>query len=362
MSRPTILLNPGPVTLTDRVRKALLSEDICHREADFAALMLDIKFRLAEVYSGAGDRFDPILLAGSGTCAVEAMLSSLAPKRGKTLVLANGVYGERMAAMLQAQGKPFVVVQSPWLQPIDLDRTEELLAAGSEISHVAAVHNETTTGRLNDLAALGALCARHGKALLLDAVSSFGGESIDFEGWNLQAAASTAGKCLHGVPGMAFVMVDRSVLRGGSSRSDTLYLDLFRYHGEQHSGSSPYTPSVHAAFALQEALRELSDGGGWRARNRRYAELSGAIRRGLADLGVDVLLDEESCSSMISSFRLPSGWTYGALHDALREAGFVIYAGQGDLAQSIFRLCNMGDVRDEDIERLLETFGRLLAN
>jgi len=361
VSRPTILLSPGPVTLTDRVRKALLREDICHREVEFAELTLDIKSRLAEVYLEAGDRFDPILLTGSGTCAVEAMLSSLAPKRRKTLVLANGVYGERMAAMLQAQGKPIELVRSAWLAPIDLDRAESLLAAGSEISHVAAVHNETTTGRLNDLPVLGALCVRHDRALLLDAVSSFGGEAIDFEGWNLQATASTANKCLHGVPGMAFVMVDRSALREGSTRSNTLYLDLFRYHGEQRSGFSPFTQSVHAAFALQEALRELSEGGGWRARNRRYGELSRAIRGGLADLGVEALLDAESCSSMISSFRLPSGRSYGDLHDALREAGFVIYAGQGDLAQSIFRLCNMGDVRDEDLQRLLETFGRLLA-
>ncbi len=359
MSRPTILLNPGPVTLSERVRQALLREDQCHREPDFARFMLGIKQAIAGVYPEARDRFDAITITGSGTCAVEAMLSTFAPHDGLTLVVTNGVYGERMAAMLQAQGKPLEQIRAEWLQPMDLAALERRLEKGG-ITHVAAVHNETTTGRLNDIDTLIRLCERHGAGVLLDAVSSFGAEAIDFRQRSLLAVAATANKCLHGVPGIAFVLAERSLFRNGRSHANTLYLDLYRYEREQRSGFSPFTPAVHACFALHEALLELEEAGGWQARRRRYRHLSTTIRDRLAAMGIQRLLDEEDYSSMISSFLLPEGYSYPRLHDRLREAGFVIYAGQGDLSRTIFRIANMGDIRDEDVDRLLAAFERLL--
>lgn len=354
MTRPTILLNPGPVTLTERVRRALTREDQCHREPEFAELMLDIKRRLQAVYPEARERFEAVVLSGSGTCAVEAMLSSFAPKTSKTLVMANGVYGERMAAMLQAHGQPVIVAKSAWTDAMDCAALDKHLQTDRDITHVVAVHNETTTGRLNDIARLAQVCGRYNARILLDAVSSFGGEEIDFAGWPMAAVAATANKCLHGVPGIAFVLADRQLLETGSSQSNTLYLDLFRYFKEQRSGFSPFTQAVHACFALQEALAELEEQGGWRARHARYRQIATTIRRELDGMGVRRLLDEDAYSSIISSFKLPEGLSYASIHDALRRAGFVIYAGQGDLAKTIFRISNMGDIRDDDLARLLD--------
>lgn len=359
-ARSTILLNPGPVTLTDGVRAALTREDQCHREPDFAQMMLDIIDRLGKVYQQS--HFKPVVLSGSGTCAVEAMLSSLAPKEGKTLVVCNGVYGERMAAMLRAHGKPMAQIQSDWLQAMDLDAVEQQLKDDKAVTHVVAVHNETTTGRLNDIAALGALCKQYNKALLLDAVSSFGAEAIDFDNWNLQAVAATANKCLHGVPGIAFVMMESQIFELFKTQSDTLYLDLFRYEKEQRSGFSPFTQAVHACFALQQALLELEQQGGWPARHARYQQIAGRVRDELKAMGIACLLDESVYSSMISSFHLPQGQSYEQLHDTLRAAGFVIYAGQGELSKTIFRIANMGDILDADIDRLLACFKNLLAH
>jgi 2-aminoethylphosphonate-pyruvate transaminase len=361
VSRPTLLLNPGPVTLSARVRQALLREDMCHREPEFAALMLDIKARLLGVYPRSREAFEAIPLTGSGTCAVEAMLSSLAPKGSKTLVVTNGVYGERMAAILARQGKPFQVVASPWTETMDLAAVRVALQGDRAITHVAAVHNETTTGRLNDLGGLADLCEEHGRALMVDCVSSFGGELVDFDRPSLLAVAATGNKCLHGIVGIAFVLVRRAAFDGAPSCSDSLYLDLYGYQVAQRDGFSPFTQAVHACFALQEALRELEDGGGWEARNARYRQLAGRIRTALGGLGVPLMLPEEAYSSMISSFRLPPGWTYERLHDALRAAGFVIYAGQGGLQHAMFRVCNMGDLWDEDIDRLLAVCGGLLG-
>lgn len=349
----TILLNPGPVTLSDRVRQALLRGDWCHREPEFAELTLDIKRRLVNVYPEAAQDYEAIVLTGSGTSAVEAMLSTLVPQDGKALMVCNGVYGERMAAMLTAHKKVTTVVTSTWLEPMDLEQVEHNLMHDPAITHVIAVHHETTTGRLNDVAKLGHLCKQHNVSLLLDTVSSFGAEVIDFNNWNLEACAATANKCLHGVPGLAFVLVRRSVFDSRPSAANTLYLDLYRYYREQMQGYSPFTQAVQVAFALQAALQELEENGGWTTRQYQYRAIAKRIRQELQPPGFSMLLEESDHSASLTSFRLPPGLTYERIHDELKQAGFIIYAGQGVLKESIFRIANMGDIQSEDVDRLI---------
>lgn len=350
----TKLLNPGPVTLTERVRHALSSEDLCHREPEFAALQSAIRERLLAVYPDAERDFSTVLLTGSGTAAVEAMVGSLVNKNGQALVVANGVYGERIAAMLEAQGKVFHLVRSEWTEPMNLPAVEHLLASEPGITHVIAVHLETTTGRLNDMRALGSLCVKYRVPLLLDTISSFGGEAIDFSAWNLLACAGTANKCLHGVPGMSFVIARRDIFESGHSGATSVYLDLFRHYREQRDGSAAFTQSVHVCHALLEALCELDDEGGWRARHARYRALSQQVFDGLERLGVAPLLEGSGPkSAVLTAHRVPAGSSYGALHDYLKQAGFVIYAGQGKFTQEIFRIAVMGAIDTTDVERLL---------
>ena len=353
------LLNPGPVTLTDRVRRALLREDACHREADFAAFARDVLVRLARVYPEAEASHVPVLLTASGTGAVEAMVGSLIPRGGKALVVANGVYGERAADMLAAQGKAFDVVRSGWTAPMDVAGAVRRLDEGG-FTHVVAVHHETTTGRLNDIDALGRACRARAVPLLLDAVSSFGAEELRFDAWNVVACAATANKCLHAVPGVAFVLVARAALAGPTGAT-SVYLDLHRYAAEQARGAFPFTPAVQALFALDEALRELDDEGGAPARRAGYAALSARLRGGLREQGVEMLLDAGACASMLTSFHVPPGVTYDALHDALKAAAFVIYAGQGQLQGRVFRVAVMGDLAPSDVDRVVAEVGALVT-
>ena len=348
-----ILLNPGPVTLTERVRNALLRPDQCHREQDFADLVLRIRHGLEAVYDERPAGHDAVLVSGSGTCAVEAMVASLVPREGTALVAANGVYGERIATMLAAQGKAHDVVLSDWLEPIDVAGVRAALEA-KRFTAVIAVHHETTTGRLNQLHELGHTCRGAGVPLLLDAVSSFGAEAIDWTGWHLGAVAATANKCLHGVPGLAFVMADRALLDARRGSSPSVYLDLQRYHAEQATGFSPFTPAVHACFALDEALEELADEGGWQARGTLYRRRTGRIRQGLDAAGIHALLPATESASMLTAFRLPAGVSYATLHDRLKRAGYVIYAGQGRLAGGIFRIATMGAIDDSDLDRVIQ--------
>lgn len=356
MSKKNVLLNPGPVTLTERVRSALARPDMCHREQEFADLCLSIKRRITRIYADAEANYQTILLSGSGTCAVEAMLNTLAPQNSTTLVAANGVYGERMANMLRAANRPVVELKGSWECAIDLAAVETHLKENAQITHVVTVHNETTTGRLNDMTPIAELCKKYNKAFMIDAVSSFAGEEILFEQWNPLAVAATANKCIHAVPGMAFVLVKTTQLENETTQSQTLYLDLYRYYQAQLNGFSPFTQAVHAAFALDEALNELSDHGGWQARHQRYKALSGELQTLFPKLGMPLYLEPSTYSAMITSFYLPEGWGYTALHDLLKSEGFIIYAGQGDLQSILFRIANMGDITDEDWQRLIHIF------
>lgn len=356
-----ILLNPGPVTLTPRVRSALVAGDWCHREPEFAALTATINRELLRVYPGLEDDYRAVTLAGSGTAAVEAMLSSFAPEDTATLVVANGVYGERMARMLHAQGKPHVVATHDWIAPVDLALLERVLAGQPRVTHLALVHHETTTGRLNDLVRIGRWCRERNLTLLLDGVSSFGAEALDPVACNLGAVAGTANKCLHGVPGLSFV-VARRPLWTEPTRSRSVYLDLHAYHGAQHGdGYSPFTLPVQVAFALREALAELGEAGGAAARRTLYLKRARRIHGVLASLGVTPLLPVEQYSAVLWSYRLPAGRRYGELHDALKARGFVIYAGQGKLGGAIFRVAHMGDIGDDDLDRLSTALAQCLG-
>jgi 2-aminoethylphosphonate-pyruvate transaminase len=357
----TILLNPGPVTLTERVRAALGEGDWCHREPEFAELTRHLNNSLAAVYDDLAADYQSVLLTGSGTAAVEGMLASFAPDDGVTLVLANGVYGERMAAILDVHGKPQQLLQREWIEPLDLEAAEELLDANPAITHVATVHHETTTGRLNDIAAVGALCRERGLQLLLDGVSSFGAETIRGTDWNLAAVAATANKCLHGVPGISFVLARRERW-AQPARAGSVYLDLHRYFAGQHGeGYSPFTQSVQVAFALREALAELADDGGWAARGRRYRERAERIHHCLQGLGVQTLLDPGAYSSVLWSYELPEAGSYARIHAALKAEGFVIYAGQAGFAERIFRIAHMGDIGEDDLARLEASLRRVFG-
>jgi 2-aminoethylphosphonate-pyruvate transaminase len=357
-----VLLNPGPVTLTDRVRKALMAGDWCHREAEFAELLQDINRRLVQAHPAMADDFRAVTLAGSGTCAVEAMLASFAPDARSTLVVANGVYGERMARMLEAHGKPFRIAAHGWTDAVDVGAITRQLEDDPAVTHLAVVHHETTTGRLNDLPALGALCRERRVTLLLDAVSSFGAEVIDADAWNVGALAGTANKCLHGVAGLSFVIARDTLWAAPACRSGSLYLDLRGYYGSQHrDGFSPFTLPVQVAFALREALAEHAEGGGSTARRRTYLARAERIAATLRAAGVRTLLPEGDYSSVLWSWRLPAGQGYARLHAALKAEGFVIYAGQGDLGAQIFRVAHMGDIRPDDMDRLCAALTRILG-
>jgi 2-aminoethylphosphonate-pyruvate transaminase len=354
-----LLLNPGPVTLSERVRRSLLQPDLCHRESEFFDLQDEARTRLLAVYGLRPEEWTAVLMTGSGTAAVESMMAGVVPENGRVLVVENGVYGERIAQMCAQYRISHDRVVGSWMEAPDVRavaaRVDAAARNGEPFTHLAVVHHETTTGRLNDLGPLSELCRARDLGLLLDAVSSFGAEALDFS--QLTAVAATANKCLHGVPGVSFVMVRRTALARAASR--TYYLDLGRLARLQDQRNTPFTPAVHAYYALVEALREFEEQGGRSARYRHYAALAEQVRAGLEAMGIHAVIPPRQSSVVLRAYGLPTGLTYTRLHDALKADGFVIYAWQGDLSKTLFRISTMGHMTETDIERLLTCCAKL---
>ncbi len=353
-----LLLNPGPVTLTERVRHSLLQPDLCDCESEFYDLQDEARERLLEVYALDPTQWSAVLITGSGTAAVESMIAALVPDGGKLLIVENGMYGERIAQIAGQYRIAHEGARHDWMDAVDLQRIAALLDADGTFTHVAVIHHETTTGRLNDLEGLAAICRERGVRLLINSVSSFGAEAIAFDDDCVDAVAGAANKCLHGVPGASFVIVRRSALPQATSR--TYYLDLVRLARLQDQRNTPFTAAVHVYYAMVEALREFEEEGGREARHARYAALAEQARAGLAERGIHGVLPAGQSSVVLRAYSLPPGLAYLRLHDGLKSRGFVIYAGQGGLSATLFRISTMDAVTGADVERLLQGFTELL--
>jgi len=328
-----ILLSPGPVNISERVREALAGPDRCHREPEYARIQSDVRGLLQELF--APDHA-VALLTGSGTAAVEAAIGSLVPPGATLLVANNGVYGDRMAAVARALGIEVREARFPWTEPVD---PAVLARQADGVAAIAMVHHETTTGLINPVAEV----ARLGPLMIVDSVSGLGGERIDVS--TLDAVVGTANKCLQGAPGVAFVLVKRERL-GAARRS--YYLDLARYTRDE----IPFTPAVPAMAAFREALLELRQET-VEGRIARYRTISGELRAGFDRLGLEDYLPASLRSNTITTLKLPRGLTYSRLHDGLKQEDFIIYRGQQALAESAFRVANMGWIPPREVARFL---------
>ena len=358
----TVLMNPGPVVLSERVRKSMLQPDLCHRESEFVELQNKIRADLLKVYALDEKEWASIVFTGSGTSALEGMLTSLVPAHGKILIVENGVYGERMRRIAEIHGIDHVVLHHEWGDAIDMEKLKGELNYHQEISHIGVVHHETTSGRLNDIEAIATLCKQRGNvSILLDAVSSFGAENIPFNDWHIAACAATANKCLHGVPGTSFVIANRDAVKQMTATpARTLYLDLITYLKNQEANGTPFTQSIQTFYGLAEALDELQEEGGWQARQQLYWQRMDGVRDALMGMGVKPYLEKDECSCVLNAFYLPDGISYEQLHDELKQAGFVIYAAQGGFAKAMFRISCMGDMSADDLKRFKTAFETII--
>ena len=354
--RPQVLLNPGPALTSDAVKRAAAGVDLCHREPEYESLERDVREKLRRV-ADVGPSWGVAFISGSGTLATETALRAATRPGKRALIVVNGVYGERLHAMATRAGIDVVVHERDWTEAADPAVVDELMGAMPEIDVVAIVHHETTTGMLNPVSAIAGVARAHGVRVLVDAVSSFGAEELELEGSGIDFVCCSSNKCLQGLPGAAFVLVSPTGLeRIETVPPSSVYLDLAGYLRGAETGSPPFTPPIPAVAALDAALDEVLVRGP-EAHRRLYAERAAVLDEVLAGVGLEPIVPPERRSRTVRSVPLPPGVDYTVLHDRLKGEGFVIYAGQGALADSIFRVCCMGTLEPA----ILRDFGSRLA-
>ncbi len=353
-----ILFSPGPSNISERVRRALLAPDIGHREPEFGTLMNDVSTGIRQVAGLAPDSpYSIVLLGGSGSVAIESIVAAARPL-GRMLVIANGPYGERAAAMAKHHGVEVDEWRLAWGEAIALEALDARLRAG-KFGAVYVVHHETATGRLNPLRDIAALGKQFGALILADTISSIVGEPIDIAGWQLDAVIGSANKCLRGVPGAAFVIASPAFRRAAAAQKAQHYSNFELHASQQEAGEFPFTPPVHAMFALREAIAETIEEG-VAARQAHYADLARRTLDGLASLGVETLLERTAYGRTLVASHLPKGWTYDSLHDPLKGKGYCIYAAQGALKPTAFRVGLIGHFGADAVDGLFREMRALL--
>ncbi|MFQ5862375.1 MAG: 2-aminoethylphosphonate aminotransferase [Candidatus Brocadiales bacterium] len=355
-----VLLNPGPVNTSDRVRNALLRGDICHREDDFSRIQRNVREMLTDTFAQNG-AYTTVIFTGSGTAAMEAAISSSLGEGKTILVVNNGVYGERTSRIASIYKFNKIELAYDWKKSPDLDEIEGTLKAHPEVEVVAVVHHETSTGLINPVKEIGEICRRHGRVFLVDSISGLGGEEIDLVKDNVDICMGSANKCIQGLPGLSFVIVKKEQIErmmGLPARS--MYLYIPTQWENQERGSTPFTPSIPIFYALEAALEELREEG---VGNRiaRYKNASSILREGFERLGLRLFLPEMLLSNTITALYLPDGVSYQDLHDRLKKERFVIYAGQAQLKEEIFRVANMGELAPQELTTFLESLGKILG-
>jgi 2-aminoethylphosphonate-pyruvate transaminase len=357
--REWILLNPGPANTSGRVRQALQTPDLCHREPEFFEVMRECRQRLVGVL-GIERMFSAVLFTGSGTAAVEAALTSVVPTERSVLVIDNGVYGDRMLRICRAARITAETLRYDFTTPVSPADVARRLREHPEISHVAVVHHETTTGLLNPVEALADVAAAAGRRLIVDATSSLFGEPLNVAHEGIDFVTASANKCLQAIPGISFVLGRRTALEALAGReARTVYLDVHQHWVTQERDNTPFTPAVQVLHAMREALIELEEEG-VPGRIARYAENCRVLRRGMEALGFSILVPEGARSSILTTFRLRPGLTYDALHDAMKRRDYIIYAGQGEIRTYAFRVSNMGTLTPEDMAAVVNAFAECM--
>jgi 2-aminoethylphosphonate-pyruvate transaminase len=355
-----ILLTPGPLTTRRETREAML-DDWGSRDPAFIALTAALRQGLVRLVHGEASH-TAIPLQGSGTFIVEAAAGTLVGREQKLLVLSNGRYGERLAAIARRLGRPTDTLRWPERQAVEPEQVRAALRADPAISHVALIHCETTTGILNPLEAVADIVAAEKRLLIVDAMSSFGALPIDLRRMPIAALLASSNKCLEGTPGIAFALVQPGLL-SAAGEAASVSLDLkAQWRGFESDGQWRFTPPVQVVAAAVKALALLEAEGGPAARLARYRTNMTTLLAGARRLGLEPYLDAAVQAPIIVTFRIPEGWPLGfrQFYDALAARGFLVYPGKLT-DEETFRIGCIGAVDTQDFERLLAAMAEILG-
>ncbi len=362
MSDP-LLFTPGPLTTSASVKSAM-QRDLGSRDSEFIQMVAAIRNELLEIAGvSQASGYEAVLMQGSGTFAIESVLSSVIPQDGGLLILANGAYGERMLQIAERLGIDARIRRSPEDKSPNGEAVRRLLTEHRHLTHVAIVHLETTTGILNPIDEIASIVREEGRSLIVDAMSSFGGVPLNLAELGADYLISSANKCLEGVPGFSFALARREALQASSGCARSISLDLLaQWQGLERNGQFRFTPPTHALLAFRQALQELRDEGGVALRAARYRANHEALVHGMRELGFAEYLATERQSHVITSFRYPEdpAFVFEEFYQQLAQKGFVIYPGKVS-HEDCFRIGTIGRISTDDVTALVREVASVLS-
>lgn len=356
-----LLLTPGPLTTSKSVKQVMV-HDWGSRDAEFIRINRAVLDRVTEIAGGAGTHVT-VPMQGSGTFAVEAMLTNFVPRNGKVLLVINGAYGKRAAKICAIAGRAHATLETAEDTPPDLGKLDAALSADPALTHVFVVHCETTSGILNPVAEIAAIVKRHGRRLLIDAMSAFGAIALDARDVAYDALAASSNKCLEGVPGMGFIVCRTAALQEAKGNATTLVLDLHdQWTAMQGNGQWRFTPPIHVIVSLHRAIEEFLAEGGVAGRGGRYAGNCRILIDGMRALGFRTLLPDSLQAPIIVTFHMPAdpNFKFDVFYDRLKDRGYVIYPGKLTVADS-FRIGCIGRLNADHMRGALQAIREILG-
>jgi 2-aminoethylphosphonate-pyruvate transaminase len=346
---------------TSAATKSAMLVDWGSWDGAFNALTASVCRDLVAIVDGQRDHVC-VPLQGSGTFAVEAALGTLVPRNGKVLVPDNGSYCKRIVRILSCLGRDTVVLSHDEQEPADVARIDSALAQDPSITHVAQVHCETGSGILNPLPKIAAVVAKHGRGLIVDAMSSYAAIPIDARAMRFDALIAASGKCLEGVPGMGFVIARRTALEQSGGNSASLALDLLdQWHYLEKTGQWRFTPPTHIVAALRAAIDQYQAQGGLEARLARYTENCRVLVSGLRALGLRTFLPDAVQAPIIVTFHAPPdpAYVFAEFYRRVRERGFILYPGKLT-AVDTFRIGCIGAIGPDAMKQAVAAVAEVL--
>ncbi len=352
------LFCPGPVDVSVDSAELMISMTIGHRSKEFERIFKNVKDLSLKAFGGEKD-YLCLPITGSATLGNEMAVGSTLDENDKVLLLTNGVFGDRLKGLLDIYKIPYVEYRAE--RRFSVDRVRGYLEEGG-FSWVLMVHHETSLGILNPIAEVARLAKSHGARIMVDAVSSGGGDKISLRETPVDIMTSTSGKALGSYPGIALVLVGKDAYAYYSEKKRPVsdYMDL--YHNirfsEEH-GQTLHTPSTPLFIALESQLRKFCSSPN--ANYDRYLKMNTCIRSGLKRLGIRQLLDDTVPASVtLTSFTLdPQKYDVRRFIEDMDDRGYVLYIGKGDLErQGVFQVANMGDLAMRDCYNLIDAISR----
>lgn len=357
-----LLMTPGPTRVPDRVLAAGAAPMIHHRTEEFSAILTSMIAGLRPLF---GTKSDILPVHATGRGSLEAAVTNLLSPGDDVIACCNGLFGEMWAGIAEKFGVVVTRVCRGWDAPADIAQIEAALAAHPRTRAVILAHSDTSTGALNDVAAIARAAAPSGALIMVDAVSSLGGAPFRFDEWGVDVAVTASQKCLMSSPGLSFVALSgRAWKAAASSRLPRSYFDFpaIKRNLAHAKPETPGTTPVHLVLQVNSALGLIHEEGLGNV-FARHQEMARMVRDGIGALGMSLQCPGlEPYSPTLTAIKAPAGIAPASIRQQLKARGILTARGLGEHEATSFRIGHMGDIRPSDVRRTLDTLAEIVAS